>query len=344
MASDDVTRVENEELQGLLRVESAKVLSVPTVSRPYWGGRSPRWICRVLNAKACVPVDGGVWRSNQLVESFLPIQSTTPTTIERLPTGNLQINHSHLEGAKLDISYAAYDESPREIALQPIQTVMRMHTRVHDLYSDHHDQLLEQLGFAAEVIYETKENLIFNHPDYGLVNNVKPRLQIDHDGPPTPELLDRMLAHVWKMPDLFVMHPEALHSFRDEANTRGLTLETVTMFGAAFSCWRGIPILPTNKLHLTSLDGADVDVAQSDFQARKPGESRTDVLLMRVGEKKQGVLSLYARDVAGTATFPFIDIQFMGLSEGSIASYLLTTYAAMAVSTPGALAGARVVI
>jgi hypothetical protein len=214
--------------------------------------------------------------------------------------------------------------------------VVKIHTRIPVLYSTHHNQLEQQLSLAAEQMYETKENLIFNHADYGLLNNVAAPLQINAGGPPTPDLLDQMLGRVWKMPDFFVMHPEALEVFRQQANGAGLTLGNVETLGSSFTAWRGLPILPTNKLHLVSGDGTE--------RVARVTPSTTNVLLMRIGEDKQGVISLYAAGTEGSPRFPFITVDFMGISDSSVASYLMTMYAAMAVLTPGALCSAQVTI
>lgn len=106
------------------------------------------------------------------------------------------------------------------------------------------------------------------------------------------------------------------------------------MFGSSFSTWRGLPILPTNKLYLIG----DFE----DIQTRSVGASSSTILLMRISEQKQGVISLYAEGSEGTSNYPFITIDQMNVSDDSVVSYLLTMYAAMAVLTPGALCSATV--
>jgi len=217
------------------------------------------------------------------------------------------------------------------------------------LFSNKHDQLLTQLGLAAEVVYENKENLLFNHPKFGLLNNVAKPLHIKEDGPPTPEVLDDMLSRLWKMPDAFMMHPETLQAFQAECNKLGIRLQPREMWGSQFTCWRGLPILPTNKLYLTPGDAAEdqkstAEKTKYEMNDRERGESHSSILLARFGEQRQGVVSLYPKGMTGSKMFPLIDIDFMGLDERSVASYLLSTYAAIAVLTPGALARADVVI
>lgn len=323
--------------QKLLPKSNAVVLSSSHKSRPFWEGRTPRWICQMMVQRGCIPVTGGIYRLNKVAEPFIAVQTSTGSPLVNLPSQNLHIMHSHNEGTTLASSYAAYDEAPREIHLAPIQTVVKMHTRIPALYSTHHNQLEMQLSLAAEWMYESKENLIFNHPDWGLLNSVAPRLQLKSDGGPTPDLLDDMLSRIWKVPDVFVMHPEAIAVFGQTCSKMGITLETTEFNGGHFITWRGLPILPSNKVYLTDGKG-------TQLQDRKAGASKTNVLLLRMGEDKQGVISLYAAGTEGTPRFPFITVDFMGISDESVASYLMTMYAAIAVLTAGALCKAEVTI
>lgn len=327
----------------LLRADNARIISNPTKTPPYWGGRSPKWICRVIQGTegGCLSVTGGAYQINQVNQPFLPIQAQHGGTPLNLPSKDLRVHHSHEEGAEIAHSYVEYAVEPRVIELQTIQSVVKVHRRITDLYSDQHDQLELQLGIVADYMYETKENLIFNHPDYGLLNNVAPKLNLGDAGAPTPDVLDDMLSRVWKMPEYFVMHPEVLDAFRRELNARGLVPETVQMFGHAFTCWRGLPILPTNKLHLT-VDGEDLQ--DPDISERKAGSARSTVLLMRIGETKQGVVSLYAAGTEGTDRFPFIDVEYMSTDASAVSSYLMTMYAGMGVLTPGCLSAATVTL
>jgi len=120
-----------------------------------------------------------------------------------------------------------------------------------------------------------------------------------------------------------------------------LVPESVQMFGFSFTAWRGLPILPTNKLHLVAGGRAVKEGAMGD---RKPGTATSNVLLMRIGEQKQGVVSLFAAGSEGSDRFPFINVDFMSHSDEAVSSYLMTMYAAMAVCTPGALACAEVTV
>src|SRR5258708_37719605 len=81
--------------------------------------------------------------------------------------------------------------------------------------------------------------------------------------------------------------------------------------------WRGIPIIPSDK----------VPVA----------DGKTKVLLLRVGEKRQGVVGLYQPGLTGERS-PGLSVRFMGISREAIASYLVSLYCSLAVLVPDALA------
>jgi hypothetical protein len=68
----------------------------------------------------------------------------------------------------------------------------------------------------------------------------------------------------------------------------------------------------------------------------------TDILLARLGYEEQGVVSLHAAGTDTNPDLPFVTIDPMGIADDAAAQYLLTTYTAVAVLSPGALARARV--
>jgi hypothetical protein len=61
------------------------------------------------------------------------------------------------------------------------------------------------------------------------------------------------------------------------------------------------------------------------------------VLLLRVGEKRQGVVGLFQPGLPGEQT-PGLSVRLMGINEFAIASYLITLYCSLAVLTDDALA------
>lgn len=339
----------------LLLSGQAELLSSSQKSIPFWGGKTPRWICQAfLATKACIPVKGGIYRINQAEEGFfnaplaeenyLDYPLTKTAVPEIMPMQDMKDKFAHREGEPLNTSFAAYREKPREIKLEIIQTVLKIHTRIPELYSETHNQLEQQMMLAAEYIYETKENLIFNHHDFGMLNQCAPSLKSNKERPLTPDVLDTLLHTIWKRPDFFVMHPVALMVFHKEANRLGITLETCEMLGGIFTMWRGLPILPSNKLYLYYRPGKHKETAHLHMLDRPDGTCTTNVVLLRMGEAKQGVVSLFAEGTEGTKRFPLIKIDYMGTDDASIASYLMTMYAGIAVTVPGSLAVAKVIV
>jgi hypothetical protein len=206
-----------------------------------------------------------------------------------------------------------------------MQTVIRLHTRVTDLYNNVYDQLREQLRLTFEGMKERQEFDVINDPEFGLLHAAAPSMRIrTRSGPPTPDDLDDLLAHVWKEPAFFLAHPRAIAAFGRECTRRGVPPPTVQLFGSPFLTWRGVPLVPSDKV-LVNRSGAD----------RSAG--LTNILLMRVGEQKQGVVGLHQTGLPGEE-LPGLSVRFMGIDDHSTASYLVTLYFSAAVLTEDALA------
>jgi hypothetical protein len=136
-------------------------------------------------------------------------------------------------------------------------------------------------------------------------------------GAPTPDDLDELLTKVWKEPGFFLAHPLAIAAFGRECTRRGVPPPTVSLFGSQFLTWRGVPLVPSDKLPI--VDG------------------KTQILLLRVGEKRQGVVGLFQPGLAGEQS-PGLSVRFMGISRNAIASYLISLYCSLAVLTEDAVA------
>jgi hypothetical protein len=121
---------------------------------------------------------------------------------------------------------------------------------------------------------------------------------------------------VWKEPAFFLTHPKGVAAFGREATRRGVPPATVSLFGSQFLTWRGLPIIPSDKVPVE--DGA------------------TKFLLLRTGESRQGVVGLYQPDLAGERSLG-LSVRFMGINRQAIASYLISLYCSLAVLTDDAL-------
>jgi hypothetical protein len=239
---------------------AARQLANATKTAPTLSTISPRWLTHLLQ---WLPVEAGIYRLNKV---------KNPQDVEVLCAKR--------DEAELPTTFVDYEEAPREYFLNAVSTILDVHTRVSDLYSSPHDQIKEQLRLTIETIKERQESELINNPDYGLLASVAPE-QIVYPlaGTPTPDDLDELLTKVWKEPAFFLTHPLAIAAFGRECTRRGVPPPTVSLFGSQFLTWRGIPLVPSDK----------VPVA----------DGKTKILLLRVGEKRQGVVGLFQPGLAG---------------------------------------------
>jgi hypothetical protein len=225
---------------------------------------------------------------------------------------------SQRDESELPQTFVDYDEAPREYFLNAVTTILDVHTRISDLYSSPHDQIKEQLRLTVETIKERQESELINNPDYGLLANVHDDQRISTlTGAPTPDDLDDLLTRVWKEPGFFLTHPLAIAAFGRECTRRGVPPPTVSLFGAQFLTWRGIPLIPSDKVPVE--------------------DGKTKIILLRTGEKRQGVVGLFQPGLAGEQT-PGLSVRFMGINRNAISSYLISLYCSLAVLTDDALA------
>jgi hypothetical protein len=291
--------------QHALGDRAAFQLANVTKTPPQYSAITPRWLVRLLDWK---PLEAGTLRVNRVVNEET-VEVACGTKDEKvLPEG-----------------YVDYEQKPREYTLCAITTVLDVHTRVSDLYSNPYSQIGEQLRLAIENVKERQESELINNDEYGLLKNVAPAQRIKtRKGSPTPDDLDELLSKIWKEPSFFLAHPRAIAAFGRECTLRGVPPPTVTLFGSPFLTWRGVPIIPTEKL-------------QVDGHAKpKTHGGKTNILLMRVGEKKQGVVGLFQPGLPGEQT-PGLSVRFMGINTKAIASYLISLYCSVAVLTEDAL-------
>jgi len=159
---------------------------------------------------------------------------------------------------------------------------------------------------------------LINSPEYGLLNNIVPDQRISTlTGAPTPDDFDELITKVWKEPAFFLAHPRAIAAFGRECTRRGVPPPTVTLFGSPFITWRGIPLIPSDKIEVKA--------------------DKTSILLIRTGEAKQGVVGLFQPGLPGELS-KGLSVRFMGISDQAIASYLVSLYCSLAVLTDDALA------
>lgn len=219
----------------------------------------------------------------------------------------------------LPSTFVDYELSPREYELSVAQTVLRIHTRVADLYNEPMNQTEQQLRLTIEALRERQEHEMVNNPEFGLLHNADLKQRIyTRTGPPTPDDFDELLALVWKEPTAFLAHPRTIAAFGQECSRRGIYPQGIELLGHQVPAWRGVPILPCNKIPIT--------------------DTRTSsVLLLRAGEKNQGVIGLHQPGIPDEVE-PSLSVRFMGIDEKAVISYLVSAYYSAAVLIPDALA------
>ncbi len=221
-------------------------------------------------------------------------------------------------------TFVDYSSTPREYSLSSVQTVVRVHTRVSDLYNGPYDQLEEQMRLTIEEIKERQEWELVNSKKFGLLHSVDPAMRIStRYGAPTPDDLDELLALVWKKPAFFLAHPKrSLHS---NANALGEVFHQSRWIYSDHQSFRGEE--STGSLRQT---GIEREVPS------QPMAWDTNIILVRVGEADQGVVGLHQSGIPGEIS-PSLSARLMGLDSLGVASYLLTSYFSCAVLTDDAL-------
>ncbi|MCD2424050.1 hypothetical protein LQ567_14825 [Niabella pedocola] len=277
---------------------AARQLAIATRTVPQMVTISPRWLTQLMS---WVPVESGVYRLNK-------VKNAT----------QIEVDCSARDERVLPQTFVDYIDNPREYNLAAVQTIVDVHTRVSDLYSKPYNQISEQLRLAIETIKERQESELINNAGYGLLHSVVDGQRIKtRTGAPTPDDLDELIAKVWKEPGFFLLHPRAIAAFGRECTRRGVPPPTVSLFGSQFLTWRGIPLIPSDKLPIK--------------------EGKTKIILMRTGESRQGVVGLFQPGLQGEQT-PGLSVRFMGINDRAIASYLVSLYCSLAVLVDDAIA------
>lgn len=99
----------------------------------------------------------------------------------------IELSTAHTGEPDLPETFVDYEEDPREYELSIVQTVLRVHTHVSDIYNTPHNQLGEQLRLTIEAVKERQEWEMINSPEFGLLKNVAPACSVQtRSGPPLP--------------------------------------------------------------------------------------------------------------------------------------------------------------
>jgi hypothetical protein len=248
------------------------------------------------------------------------------STVNKYGERNIDLVSGFAENIEIPETFVDYSATPREYSLSSVQTVVRVHTRVSDLYNNPFSQIEEQLRLTIEGIKERQEWDLVNSPRFGLLHSAAPSMRIStRYGTPTPDDLDELLALVWKKPAFFLAHPKAIAAFARECTWRGVPPATAVVFGIPVITWRGVPLIPCDKLEI-----------KSRARASQWGGT-TSIVLVRTGEADQGVVGLHQTGIPGEI-LPSLSARLMKTDTLGVASYLLSLYFSLAVLTDDALA------
>jgi Phage capsid-like protein/Cyclic nucleotide-binding domain len=229
----------------------------------------------------------------------------------------IELTFGHAGEPELAGTFVDYELAPREYELSVAQTVLRVHTRVADLYNNPMNQVEQQLRLTIEALRERQEHEMMNNRGFGLLHNADLTQRITtRTGPPTPDDLDELLTRRRKS-KFFLAHPRAIAAFGRECNHRGIYPQNTDVDGHMMTAWRGVPIFPCNKIPIT-----------------KTGTS--SILALRTGVEDEGVIGLRQTGIPDEVQ-PGLNVRFMGINDKAIISYLVSTYYSAAVLVPDAL-------
>ncbi|MEU4118636.1 family 2B encapsulin nanocompartment shell protein [Kitasatospora sp. NPDC028055] len=264
-------------------------------------------------------------------DDFARIRDNAPSLQEHLQTflslplqaqnergeAEIAMSAGHRGEYELPGAFVDYELKPREYELSVAQTILKIHTRVADLYNQPMNQTEHQLRLTIEALRERQEHEMINNPEFGLLHNADfdQRIQT-HSGPPTPDDLDELLNRR-RDPDYLLAHPKTIAAIGREFNARGIYPHHVDLGGQQVPAWRGVPILPCSKIPITK-------------------ENTSSILVIRTGEDNQGVIGLHQTGLPDEYQ-PSLSVRFMGIDEKAIISYLVSAYYSCAILVPDAV-------
>ncbi len=214
-------------------------------------------------------------------------------------------------------TFVDYELSPREYELSVAQTVLRIHTRVADLYNEPMNQTEQQIKLTIQALREREEHELVNNLEFGLLNNcdLKQRIRT-RSGPPTPDDFDELLSRR-RGSQYLLAHPKTIAAFGRECTRAGVYPDNVPLHDTMVPSWRGVPLLPCNKIPISK-------------------QLTSSVIVMRTGEDNEGVIGLHQTGLPDEVE-PSLSVRFMGINEKAVINYLVTAYFSAAVLVPDAL-------
>ncbi|NJP42325.1 family 2B encapsulin nanocompartment shell protein [Actinacidiphila epipremni] len=256
-------------------------------------------------------------QAGSLREHLAAIRLIPSQRTNRKGEADIAFASGHRGEQQLPGTFVDYEVRPREYELSVAQTVLRVHSRVADLYNEPMNQTEEQLKLTIEALRERQEHELINNPEFGLLHNAEYDQRIQpHAGPPLPDDLDELISRRRGTRFLFA-HPRTIAAIGREWTRAGIYPDPVELHGHTVPAWRGVPILSCNKIPVT--------------------EARTSsIIAVRTGEDNQGVIGLNQTGLPDEYE-PGLNVRFMGIDDKAVISYLVSTYFSAAVLVPDAL-------
>ncbi|MFG2886232.1 family 2B encapsulin nanocompartment shell protein [Streptomyces sp. NPDC048297] len=287
------------------------------------GQSDPLWLASVRAETSGVVLELPWSAVEELTERVPSLGAHLRAYIERqgLPMNRkgeaeVPVQAGHVGEPTLPGGFVDYELAPREYELSLTQTVLRVHSRVADLYNEPMDQTQQQLRLTVEEIRERQEWELVNNREFGLLHNVDYGQRIStYTGPPTPDDMDELLS-MRRKTKVFLAHPKAIAAFFRQCNKRGLVPGTANVDGHEVPAWRGVPIFPCGKIPVS-------------------GDHTSSIIALRTGEADQGVVGLYQTGIPEEYQ-PGLNVRFMGIDSAAIINYLVTAYYSLAILVPDA--------
>ncbi len=144
------------------------------------------------------------------------LRAPIPYDTNKHGEASIYLTSGHTGEPDISGTFVDYELAPREYELSLAQTILRIHTRVADLYNQPHNQTEQQLKLTIQALRERQEHELINNTDFGLLHNADLKQRIPtQTGPPTPDDLDELIRRRRKT-QFILAQPQAIAAFGRE--------------------------------------------------------------------------------------------------------------------------------
>ncbi len=217
------------------------------------------------------------------------------------------------------LSGAEYHIEPEIYNLNVVRTVMRIPALVADIYNYKMNQTEQQLKLVVATVREEQEKEMINNHLLPYINNQQFSPKVSNADGRTLDNLDKLITSIRDV-HFILARPSAIAAIGRAANDAGIYPQSIEFGGQWVSSWRGIPVLPSNKLPVVG----------------ESGKKTTTIMAMRTGEANSGVIGLYQTGIPDEYE-PGLNVRFMGIDQDAMISYLVSAYFSIAALVPDAI-------